>query len=198
MVNKSFGKTFKGVAGYTIDQTILIVAVIAILITMIIASVGWDLLSRAGGTKLASHLRQFETAVGQFFAKHAVWPHQAGGATGVGNGSANFRALITSTVVDAQYSDEPGEFENYLPSYDGTQDPVQHFFGGGGDVTLDEEVEPVTGQTYLTFTLIGVPKQEYEEADKKIDGEVDYAKGRVQGTDNGTTVDVKYYSNLIN
>jgi len=197
MVNTKYKDTFHRAAGYTIDQTILIVAVIAILITMIIASVGWDLLSRAGGTKLASHLRQFETGVGQFFAKHAVWPHQAGGSTGVGQGSANFRALVTSSVIDAQYSDEPGEFENYLPSYEDA-DPVQHFFGGGGDVTLDEEVEPVSGQTYLTFTMIGVPKQEYEEADKKIDGEVDYAVGRLQGTDNGTTVDMKYYANIIN
>lgn len=184
-------------AGYTIDQTILIVAVIAILITMVIGSVGWDLLSRAGGTKLASHLRQFETGVGQFFTKHAVWPHQAGGSTGIGQGSANFRALLTSSVIDAQYSDDPGEFENYLPSYEDA-DPVQHYFGGGGDVTLDEEVEPVSGQTYLTFTLVGVPKQEYEEADKKIDGEVDYAIGRLQGTDNGTNVDLKYFSSVIN
>jgi NADH:ubiquinone oxidoreductase subunit 3 (subunit A) len=193
MVKKSYNKTFKGIAGYTIDQTILIVAVIAILITMIIASVGWDLLSRAGGTKLASHLRQFETGVGQFFAKHSVWPHQAGGSTGLGQGAANFRALITRDVIDAQYQPQ---FENYLPSYDGTQNPVQHGFGGGGDVTLD--VEELNGQDYLTFTLIGVPKKEYEETDKRIDGEVDYEAGRIQGVDNGTTVDMKYYANIIN
>lgn len=185
----------KCVRGYTIDQTILIVAVIAILITMIIASIGWDLLARAGGTKLASHLRQFEIAVGQFYAKHSVWPHQAGGSTGVGSGGANFRALMTSRIVDESYS---SEIENYLPSYDSTQEPVQHNFGGGGDVTLDEEQEPNTNQTYLTFTLIGVPKKEYEEADKKIDGDVNYHSGRVQGIDNGTTVDMKYYANIMN
>lgn len=183
---------FSATAGYTIDQTILIVAVIAILITMIIASVGWDLLSRAGGTKLASHLRQFETGVGQFFSKHSVWPHEAGGSTGPGQAANNFRALIAREAVDGRYH---AQFENLLPSYDGTRNPVQHAFGGGGDVTMD--VEELDGQPYLTITMIGVPKKDFEEADKRIDGQVDYEAGRLQGVDNGTTIDVKYYGNLL-
>jgi hypothetical protein len=187
-------RRFQRQAGYTIDQTILIVAVIAILVTMIIGSVGWDLLSRAGGTKLSSHLRQFETANGQFYAKHSLWPHQCVA------GSDSFGALISVDALDSSLMPgfQPSDFENLLPSYEypaggGT---VQHNFGSGGDITM--AVETFSGQDYLAVSMGSVPKAEYEEADEAIDGNLSYTEGRMQGTDNGSTVDMKYYANVVN
>jgi Tfp pilus assembly protein PilE len=63
--------------GYTIDQTILIVAIIAILVTIIILTVGWNIINKASGTKLAAQFKQIEDANGQFYAQHRTWPHRA-------------------------------------------------------------------------------------------------------------------------
>jgi hypothetical protein len=179
--------------GYTIDQTILIVAVIAILVTMIIGSVGWDLLSRAGGTKLSSHLRQFETANGQFYAKHSLWAHQCVA------GSDSFGALISIDALDQSLMPgfQPSDFENLLPSYEfpaggGT---VQHNFGSGGDITMD--VQAFSGQDYLAIRMTSIPKAEFEEADEGIDGALNAGEGRLQGTDNGSTYDMVYYANVV-
>ena len=67
------GKFNSRTAGYTLDQTILIVAIIAILITLIVATIGWALLNRAGGTKLAAQLKQIEDANGLFFSSYNQW-----------------------------------------------------------------------------------------------------------------------------
>ncbi|MCA6254336.1 MAG: hypothetical protein IM662_14295 [Phenylobacterium sp.] len=185
----------KSQLGYTIDQTILIVAVIAILVTMIIGSVGWDLLSRAGGTKLSSHLRQFETANGQFYAKHSLWPHQCAA------GPDSFGALISKDALDVSLMpgfDPDTDFENLLPSYEfpaggGT---VQHNFGSGGDITMD--VQRFSEQDYLVIRMTSIPKAEFEEADEGIDGALNASEGRLQGTDNGSTYDLVYYANVVN
>ena len=51
-------KTNRKLAGFTLDQTILVVAVIAILATIIISSVAWNVLNRANATRLTAHLTQ--------------------------------------------------------------------------------------------------------------------------------------------
>lgn len=181
---------YRAQLGYTIDQTILIVAVIAILITMIIGSVGWDLLSRAGGTKLVSHLKQFEQANGTFFSTHTVWPHEA--LSGGANPTNNFRALITESVLDTPYQDDA---RNLLPSYTDAS-PVQHDFGGGGNITMTEDT--YGNQQYLKIIMTGVPVNEYNEADENIDGEIDMNDGRVRGSQSGNTVTMEYFANAIN
>jgi Tfp pilus assembly protein PilE len=60
--------------GYTIDQTILIVAIIAILITLVIVTIGWTLLGRAGGNKVGSQLTQIQPAVAQFYNINRTYP----------------------------------------------------------------------------------------------------------------------------
>ena len=193
--------------GYTIDQTILIVAVIAILVTLIIGSVAWDLLGRAGGTKLASHLRQFETANGQFYAKYAVWPHQA---ANVSNPAQIFKTLMDESYLSANFRESNGgpNFENYIPSYTdpGGANPVGHSFGGGGDVTMDLSTAfGVTcgsgSQTFLTVSMTNIPSQEFMETDESLDGQVDCTAGRLQCTGNPLTdnsVDMTYCANVIN
>ena len=195
-------------AGYTLDQTILIVAVIAILVTIIIASMGWELLSRAGGTKLASHLRQVETANGQFYAQHNLWPHQV--ATGGGStAAANMGVLLAdaasfdTNVVDPADANNPAV--NFLPAYSMDGGVVKHSFGSGGDIT--QEQANFGGQNYLTVTYTNVPLTEAIEANESIDGETAAEKdattrwtsGRIQGLNvTGSTVDLVYYANVIN
>ena len=185
--------------GYTIDQTILIVAVIAILVTMIIGSVGWDLLSRAGGTKLQSHLVQMENSAGSFFAQYGLWPTDV-----TADGQNAMLALIRDdTSWTGGFSPDPGEFRTYLAAYDpGSATAVRHPFGAGGEVTIETETQ--NGQTYLVYTLTNVPSREYMNAEKGIDGAIDINSGRVQtaGADPETagtdSVTLKYFGNVVN
>lgn len=193
--------------GYTIDQTILIVAVIAILITMIIVSVGWDILTRAGGTKLASHLKQFEQANGQFFAANAAWPHEAvaGGAAG---GVVACALLGDTGALSAPYDGTTGMYrpKNYLPGYTCTGGAtVKHGFGAGGDVLV--ELAPAAtngmGQDYLKVTMVNVPRTEAASAKKDIDGDGtpdDEGRLRIDGATKGggSTVTVEYLATAIN
>lgn len=188
-------------AGYTLDQTILIVAVIAILVTIIIATMGWQLLARAGGTKLASHLRQIETANGQFYADHAVWPYEATD----GSPTATMRLMLGDELALAPNSGlAAADLKNYLPSYENDGTNVKHPFGSGGNVGEAVEEMPDTNQNYLTITFDEVPSTEAMEADESIDGKnaTDGAtKGRVQyaaGAKGASKVTLKYYANVVN
>jgi hypothetical protein len=187
-------------AGYTLDQTILIVAVIAILVTIIVGSMGWELLSRAGGTKMASHLRQIETANGQFYAEYDMWPHEA---TNNSSPASNMLVLLGDGDSATELNLNGETLKNYLPSYETDGSTVSHPFGSGGEIT--QEVEPITGgtQNYLTLTLVGVPRAEAMEADESIDGKsaTPFAQGRVQvPNDDGasSTVTLKYFANVVN
>ena len=194
--------------GYTIDQTILIVAVIAILVTMIIGSVGWDLLSRAGGTKLQSHLVQMENAAGSFFSQYGLWP------TDVTDGGGDaIMALINKDKTTWKDFDPKGNFRNYLPNYEpGSGSVVQHPFGSGGKVTLTEESYG-SGQTFLVFKLENVPSREYLSAEESIDGDTsagfqDNGRLRTAPAGGGDTaqdpsadgvdnVTLEYYANVV-
>lgn len=204
-LRKQFEK-FATQRGYTIDQTILIVAVIAILITMIIASVGWDILTRASGTRVASHLKQFEQANGQFFAANAAWPHEASVNT---NEDVVFRVLLGDTdSLQAPYQgDADNPPKNFLPAYslpDGGG-AVRHNFGAGGEITMGTGT--LGGQTYLVIRMEGVPVSEYLAANKNIDGEDKKAadglpdtEGRLRGAtgSNSNVVDLEYYATAVN
>ena len=152
-------------AGYTLDQTILIVAIIAILITLIVATIGWELLNRAGGTKLASQFRQIEDANGLFFASHGVWPHAAVEIVAQNDPGANPQNADEDDALRVLYLLEPiatstagagcpaagtavGDLcrriaeshANLIPGfdYDDTNDQVEHGFGGGGVISQVE------------------------------------------------------------
>lgn len=197
MNTKQMTQTLRRQAGYTIDQTILIVAVIAILVTMIVGSVGWDLLTRAGSTKLQSHLVQFENAAGSFFSQYNMWPHQASETPG--DGTVNFRTLIDeSALVDAM--ENSGQFRNYLPAYNVDGGEVNHPFGAGtGTVELVTDVDG--GQTYIVFEMTLVPAEEFNRADAGVDGREDWENGRLRSDVApvaGNTVTLRYFANVIN
>ena len=200
MTQHNISHALKRQLGYTIDQTILIVAVIAILVTMIIGSVGWDLLSRAGGTKLQSHLVQMENSAGSFFAQYGLWPTDV-----TGDGQNAMLALIRDdTTWTSGFSPSPGQFRTYLPAYDpGSATAVEHPFGAGGEATIETEVQ--NGQTFLVYTLTNVPSREYLTAEEGIDGDTDgnyQNQGRLQtdGEDpeSTDTVTLKYFGNVTN
>lgn len=176
--------------GYTIDQTILIVAVIAVLITLIIGSVGWDLLSRAGGTKLASHLGQIEDANSSFYAKMGVWPHDAMAQAGIAARRNDTGNILVLKDRDATFANSGQaarfftRFQDYLPGFtvDNTATPtaVEHTYGNGGEIAQVENTAQCPGNsTFLRITMTNVPVQEILEADKNIDNSDGAAAGRL-------------------
>ena len=190
-------QTLRRQAGYTIDQTILIVAVIAILVTMIVGSVGWDLLTRAGSAKLQSHLVQFENAAGSFFAQYNMWPHQASATPADGN--VNVRTLIDETALQPAMQGS-GQFRNYLPAYAVDGGLVNHPFGAGtGVITLNTDID--AGQTYVVFEMTLVPSEEFNRADEGFDGRLDWQAGRLRSNvdpSGAQTVTLRYFANVIN
>ena len=203
MTKHNISHALKRQLGYTIDQTILIVSVIAILVTMIIGSVGWDLISRAGGTKLQSHLTQMKQAAGSFFGQYGLWP------TDVTNNDATqaMLALVDpdSATFDSNFGSNDAntdKFRNYLSSYSIESGNVKHPFGAGGNVTLttDNPDGDPDGQQYLVFELEDLPSREYENADEGLDGKIDAGSGLVQIDSNSdlsnNTVTLRYFANV--
>ncbi|PIZ30660.1 MAG: hypothetical protein COY40_04085 [Alphaproteobacteria bacterium CG_4_10_14_0_8_um_filter_53_9] len=208
----------KRIAGYTLDQMILIVAIIAILVTIIILSIGWSIISRSSGAKLASQFRQVEDANGQFYAANRVWPQDSVTAS---NSSTNILALTGGATYRAGLISTEN-IKNYVPGFRISGSDVLHNFGGaGGIITMATRNAPfgLTG-TYLVVQFTGVPFSEVVEAEKAIDGgttvNADYTTGRVTaftttagncftGTPNATAASVSpgtpvaacYVANLI-
>ncbi|RYG58573.1 MAG: hypothetical protein EON60_12870 [Alphaproteobacteria bacterium] len=168
--------------GYTIDQTILIVAIIAILITLVIITVGWQLINRTGGTKTAAQLKQVEDANGQFFAQHRVWPHQGYTAPGV-SAANNVLALANSTTITTWVAGATTSRKNHLSGFTVTSGNVQHKIGSGGNITMENRATPAAAgigtDTRLIIQFAGVPLAEAKEADLNIDGAESATQGRV-------------------
>ena len=199
MNKTSLKSNMKKAAGYTIDQTILIVAVIAVLITLIIASVGWDLLNRTSGTKLASYLKQIEEANGAFYARQGVWPHVAVNDITTATSNTNIAVLASPAAVTGtnQYA---SRWKPYLTGFDVAASGlvVSHQFGSGG--AIGQEVDTCDdGASHLVIELANVPLTEISNADETIDGEIDETAGRVKYdnlTDEIQTM--TYCANLLN
>jgi hypothetical protein len=190
-------------AGYTIDQTILIIAIIAILITIIIATVGWDLLQRAGGAKVASHLRQVEGSIGEFYSRHQLWPHEALGlAVGVttAGGISNQARILNDGTLGTDPSFVAADHKVALSSYGatGANTGLQHGLGAGGAGNMFLRTVTtcggIAGDTYeINFTAM--TQDEVERADASIDGAVDGTAGRLRYTGTINAVDVRFCAN---
>jgi type II secretory pathway pseudopilin PulG len=139
--------------GYTIDQTILIVAIIAILITLVIVTLGWTLLSRTSGSKLGSFTDQLTQAINVYYGSHGQLP-------------AALSDLNTDNLI---------KFRN-----DGTT--FYHDIGGAtGTVALGTQtginettfkIGTATSASYLVVTFTDVPVSEANEALKSVNGDV--------------------------
>lgn len=210
----NFKQMMRKSAGYTIDQTILIVAVIAILITLIIASVGWDLLNRTSGTKFASYLKQIEESNGAFYARQGVWPHVAVNdiaVTPVAQRPENYISILaTADAVGGiaaanQYADR---WKPYLTGFDvvvnaaNSDATVSHQFGSGGVISQSVDVGGVVcedGKNHLLIALTNMPLTELENADDAIDGAIDFNTGRLKYDNQLDEVqNATYCANLLN
>jgi type II secretory pathway pseudopilin PulG len=151
--------------GYTIDQTILIVAIIAILITLVIITIGWTLLTRTTGNKLASYMTQMDTAINSFYNDNRRFP-------ATGDGIAAFQtAGLTKFRQDTTFRHEIG-------GPDGTVrliNPAASLAAvpGGG---------VATGQPHIVIEFTEVPLAEANQADISMDGVAGFNIGRVYTT----------------
>ena len=186
----------KGNSGYTIDQTILIVAIIAILITIIIATVGWDLINKTGGAKLASQLRQMEDASSQFYSQHRMWPPQAINApvpttsvahgeaaafalTGQDNSGGNVCGAGANAFLDWSSSIVCGDRRSLVGYRNDGSDTLIHDLSGGDNTDVirlhARKPHANTGlniaNTFLIVEFIDVPAPEVLQADESIDGD---------------------------
>lgn len=170
--------------GYTIDQTILIVAIIAILITLIIVTVGWQLINRTTGTKIGAQFKQVEDANGQFFSAQRVWPHQS---LATGNTQSTAMAvLINNNIPPASWATNISQkdLRNLLPGFKpsgtGTAATVAHNFGSGGLITQQANRLSTAGTDIrMVVQFASVPLADAIEADMVIDGAEGYNTGRL-------------------
>lgn len=168
--------------GYTLDQTILIVAIIAILVTLIIITVGWNLLNRAGGTKLAVQFRQIEDVNGQFYNEFRRWPDNAFSTAPTTPKDGNVVVLSSLTPAGATLASTITLTRNYLSGFKATTASVQHSFSSGGLVEQQTITNPsgMTGK-FLMVQFTKVPFAQVQAAEWAIDGQVNenYTTGRV-------------------
>lgn len=175
--------------GYTIDQTILIVAIIAILITLVIVTVGWQLINRTGGTKAAAQVKQIEDANGQFFSQHRVWPHEAYTAPTV-SAANNMLALANNGITTWRGNINTSNLRNLVSGFSVSGGTVRHTFGGGGGITMHANryiaSMGIGTDNRMVIQFVDVPFAEAQEADQNIDGEEGYNTGRlIYGTFSG-------------
>ncbi|MBI1308538.1 MAG: hypothetical protein GC129_01590 [Proteobacteria bacterium] len=177
-----FQKLLANRKGYTIDQTILIVAIIAILITLIIVTIGWQLINRTSGTKLGSQFRQIEDANGQFYSAQRVWPHEAISSVSAANNMLALANALPSGVT-WQSNIRESELRNLLPGFAVSGGSVNHGYGTGGTVTQMPGTASNWGLTgtnvYMIVQFSSMPLTEAKEADRTIDGTEDPTQGRL-------------------
>ena len=175
-------------AGYTIDQTILVVAIIGLLVTMVVLTVGLDIINRTGGAKLASQLRQIENANSQFYSTHSMWVSRAvtpTGAAGTDARAGEYMFGLTGSAPTYVGEVDAADLRNYVSGFRANNTAADdtsrllHDFGGGDaadEILLHERVVAAStglgaGRTYLIVEMKNVPGPEALEADEKIDGD---------------------------
>lgn len=153
---------FAKVAGFTLDQTILVVAVIAILATIIISSVAWEVLSRANSTKLTAHMDQISDAIGQYYQDD----HGSGKYTWPANAAALSPYLAGYTADGANLEAPFGTSTNRsILALNTTGKILTSLGNSGGSDCAGGELD-----CYFTITLTNIQAQELEIANETIDG----------------------------
>ncbi|HAG52616.1 MAG TPA: hypothetical protein DCL21_02400 [Alphaproteobacteria bacterium] len=158
-------------AGFTLDQTILVVAVIAVLATIIISSVAWNVLSKANATKINAHLQQYTDAIGTFYQEGDginlnIWPEKAqdisrylAGYTKSGTDHLTTPFGTTSTPSVLELHGGVDGSGNDLPGFKLSTD------GGAATACAGSELD-----CYITVTISNMQAQEVIQANDSIDG----------------------------
>jgi len=158
MTTQKQDKQLKRIAGFTLDQTILVVAVIAILATIIISSVAWSVLNRANATRMTAHLTQIADSIGNYYQDNSRdWPADAedlkvylAGYTASGN---NLITPFGASGADSIMAFQP------LGAHLTTAGAAGTACNAAGGVDC-----------YFTVTLTNIQAQEAQEANSAIDG----------------------------
>lgn len=190
MKNTKTNKTNK-LAGFTLDQTILVVAVIAILATIIISSVAWNVLNRANATKMNAHLTQITNAIGDFYQDNDYkWPAHA---EDLAPYLAGYNVTTSGNKLTTPFgtSGAPSEFTLVNGNTTGSR------LSTGAACSSTSAVP----DCYITLTMTNVQIQELEQANEAIDGpnegSLANTKGRlrwVAGTNASSRVTLTYYA----
>lgn len=154
----NFKKLWSARQGYTIDQTILIVAIIAILITLVIVTIGWTLLNRTSGTKLASQLGQIDDAIAQFYDTNRAFP-------------TNMAALQNAGLTTFRVSGT-----TYINDFGGDVQ-LRQITTGTTSATTPNGLAMST--PYMWVQQRNVPLAEARRTDENIDGTVNGLAGRI-------------------
>jgi hypothetical protein len=171
--------------GYTIDQTILIVAIIAILITLVIMTIGWQLINRTSGTKLGSQFKQVEDAITQFYAAQKSFPHDAFSTPPIGVAQGNILILAGVTPQGAALlpTINSANLSNLLGGFKINNDEsLRNSYGGDISMlpgTVNAWTGAPSGNIYLVVEFAQVPLSDAKEADRAVDGAEDHAEGRL-------------------
>lgn len=158
------------IAGFTLDQTILVVAVIAILATIIISSVAWNVLNRANATRLNAHLTQITNEIGTFYQDNDfVWPDHA-------EDLAPYLAgynISTGNKLTTPFGTKSAASE--LTVKNGNTSGT--LLSTGGSCTKSSGAP----DCYITLTISNVQVQELEKANEAIDGPNEGTQNRTKG-----------------
>lgn len=179
------------VAGFTLDQTILVVAVIAVLATIIISSVAWEVLNRANSTKLNAHLQQMSDAIGSYYQDD----HGSGTHTWPTNAAALAPYLAGYTVTGSNLTTPFGTSSNQgILALNSTGRVLSGTGRSGGSVCTGSEID-----CYMTATITNIQAQEAEQANEAIDGSGEssnHSQGRLRWTTGtgSTLVTITYYA----
>jgi type II secretory pathway pseudopilin PulG len=162
---KQMLKMVRSSKGYTLDQTILIIAIIAILVTLIILTVGWSLINRASGTRLASQLGNVQDALGNYYGDVKQWP----------------QGTVSSPTLDAAalagFNDKNSSTKNYIAGLTTSAAGVTHNLNSQSNrnVLLSQVAGSATawtgpaGTTYEVVEFQNVAGSDFTNADNAID-----------------------------
>ena len=190
----------KSNSGYTLDQTILVVGIIAVLCVLIIISIGWSLLNKTEATKGIGLLKQIESANNKFYAIHQYWPEEAIMAANDSSwpSGAAAREQAIHVLVDPRYIDNGSNaavsanlVENHQNLINGLRDDagngyLTHDFGEDGRIeqrmltlTSGHPIGTFDAGTYHVVRLLNVPYDIAVEMDEKMDGKRGFDEGRL-------------------
>ena len=178
-------------AGYTLDQTILVVSIVAILSTIIVSQLGSTVMNRAHGLKISANLKQVSQANRIFKVYHNAWPHEA---TGNRSSFDNASALVSSKYL--RNTAQKNNNRNFLPGYKIVDGKLRHDLGIGGEI--EQSIQRYEGQNYLVVTMNNIPLSEVKAADQIIDGSINGEDGHLHFDTDGRMATIHYLSTPIN
>ena len=175
-------RNLKRIAGFTLDQTILVVAVIAILATIIITTVAWSVISKATSTKLVGHLNQVGESIGNRYQDAgAAWPTNA----------SDLEAYLAGYIKSG----------NNLITPFGTSSATSVLSINSTNAPISTTGSCTTNDCYITVNITNIQAQEVIAANGSIDGKSETTaatQGRLRWTPTTATgtsmVTLTYYA----